>query len=186
MEIKILREAGYEETMLGLSLSYNKPVCDMTSVAKKLLGVGGSHLKYLESMQIWLDIDAARYFWQEFDTYRVGVTKQSGSTMHTITKNYLIQKDFEMDISEVMLQYLNFCIKSYNAEKINNNIVGVEQWFSRIKNNLPEGFLQRRIINTNYKVLRHIIRQRKNHRLDEWQKLCKYLQENCKYKEFLI
>lgn len=33
---------------------------------------------------------------------------------------------------------------------------------------LPEGFLQRRIVNFSYAVFANMIRQRRNHRLPEW------------------
>jgi hypothetical protein len=169
--IKILNESGYEEAMLGLSLSYNKPVCEMYKVAKTLYNKDGGHNKFLESIVIWLDITMPRYWWSEADTYRVGTTKQSESTMHTIMKKPLTQDDFYDNIPEDMLDKINKLIKQKN--------------FIQVKNMLPEGFLQRRIVCTNYKVLRHIIMQRKNHKLDMWRKFCTYLQENCRYKEFL-
>ena len=82
MKIKILKEAGYDEALLGLSLSYNTKIERMDKVAAKLYCKDGGHNKFLESICVWLDITAARYWWQEFDTYRIGVTKLgSGTTM---------------------------------------------------------------------------------------------------------
>jgi len=92
--IEIVNESGYHAAMLGLSLSYNKSLCAMYDVAKKLYNKDGGHNKFLESIQIWLDIKMPRYWWQEFDTYRVGVTKQSESTVHTVFKRELTQEDF--------------------------------------------------------------------------------------------
>ena len=89
------------------------------------------------------------------DTYRVGVTKQSGSTMHTILRRPLCQADFEGGVDPEILVALNGLIERKD--------------FRRVKANLPEGFLQRRVVGTNYKALRHIIGQRYNHRLPEWQ-----------------
>lgn len=154
MKVKVLREAGWEEAMLGLSLSYNQPVEKMPEVARKLLPKGGSHIKFLESVAIWLDITAPRYWWQQFDTYRVGMTKQSGSTMHTLMARPLRQGDFEEEIPVVVLNALNEAIERGD--------------FRAAKAILPEAFLQRRIVCTNYRELRHIIGQRHNHRLKEW------------------
>jgi prephenate dehydrogenase len=53
--------------------------------------------------------------------------------------------------------------------------------FDAVKNNLPEGFLQRRIIKTDVKTLKYIIEQRKNHRLKEWQQFCKEINEMIKW-----
>lgn len=180
--IKILEEHGYHSAMLGLSLSYNKPVHEMKKVADALYNKNKGHNKFLESIQVWLDITMPRYWWGEFDTYRVGVTKQSESTMHTLFKRELTQDDFSWSLNGELLEIINHLITKYNKEKnkgVRNNI------FTLIKNYLPEGFLQRRVVCTNYKVLRHIIEQRQNHRLEEWGVFCDYLKNNCKYKEFL-
>jgi len=186
--IEILNESGYEQAMLGLSLSYNRPVHEMGNVARKIYK-NGSHGKFLESICLWLDITASRDWWVQADTYRIGVTKQSGSTMHTLLKRQLTQDDFEGPIFQSTLEALNFKIKAYNWVKNGNKGDKYEgdlgTLFTQIKKNLPEGFLQRRIVCTNYKTIRHIIGQRKNHKLNEWVVFCAYLKENAKYKEFL-
>jgi hypothetical protein len=157
VEVKILREAGYEEAMLGLSLSRNKPVEDMPAVALKLSGKDGGHNKFLESICVWLDITMPRYWWQQFDTYRL-MTKQSGSTMYTILKRPLIQDDFVQPIQAGTLIKLNYLIE--------------RKAFRQIKVELPEGFLQRRIPRTDYKTLRNILQQRRTHKLEEWSFFC--------------
>lgn len=161
MRVNIINEDGLDEAMLGLSLSYNKEIKngdEMFAVAKKLASKDGGHNKFLESIVIWIDITAPRYWWQQFDTYRIGITKQSDSTMHTIMKRPLTQEDFETPIPEYLLMLLNAYI--------------VQKNFDAIKNILPEGFLQRRVVCTNYKVIRNIIKQRETHKLKEWQVFC--------------
>lgn len=155
MRVKILKEAGTEEALLGLSLSRNQPLEKMREVADRLAHKNGGHNKFLESIAVWLDITAPRYWWQQEATYRIGLTRQSESTMYTIMRRPLTQEDFEGDIARGTLVLLNHYIKQGE--------------FDKVKCNLPEGFLQRRIVATNYKVLRHIIQQRAKHRLPEWQ-----------------
>lgn len=171
MKIHVLREAGYYEAMLGLSLSYNRPVAEMEDVALKLCNKDGGHNKFLESIVVWLDITAPRYWWQQFDTYRVGVTKQSESTMHTILKRPLTQDDFEGDIHPDTLAHLNLLIE------------GKE--FDQVKRELPESFLQRRVVCTNYKALRHMINQRYNHKLSEWRWFCEEMYHRLNRREFI-
>jgi hypothetical protein len=184
--IKIMNESGYHEALTGLSLSYNKHVHEMKKVADKIFK-NGSHGKFLESISILLDITAARSWWQQFDTYRIGVTKQSGSTMHTITHRILSHDDFCNEIYEETLSKLNNDIVNYQRLRKDSDVPQelLDKLFRRIKDNLPESFLQRRILCTNYKTLRHIIGQRKNHKLSEWTMFVKYLQENARYKEWL-
>jgi len=154
MRVKIIKEAGYDEALLGLSLSYNQEMDRMPVVAGKLYSREGGHNKFLESIAVWLDISAPRYFWQQFDTYRIGVTKQSESTMHTILKQPISQENFEK------------AVPVETIDRLNNLLLSKD--FDSLKNELPEGFLQRRIVFTNYMALRRIIAQRKTHKLREW------------------
>ena len=171
MEIKLLGENGYDWAMLGLSLSYDQDPADMPEVAKKLAFKGDGHNKFLESIVVWLDIIAPRYWWQQFDTYRIGVSKQSGSTMHTMTKGALTQEDFEHSIPEESL----ICL---------NNLIAAKEW-ERTKWLLPESFLQRREVQLNYMVLQRMIRQRKHHNLEEWHIFIREILEQVERPEFL-
>ncbi len=154
MEIKILRESGYEEALVGLSLSFNQDPAGMPAVAQRLAFKGDGHNKFLESIVAWMDVRAPRYFWQQLDTYRVGVSKQSESTMHTMTRSRLTQGHFEHPLPEDLLRHLNELISS-------------DDW-QGVKSVLPESFLQRRILCINYMALQRMIRQRSSHRLPEW------------------
>jgi len=149
-----LEEAGYEEALLGLSLAFKKDPAGMEAVARKLFCRDGGHNKFLESMVVWLDIKAPRMWWQQFDTYRIGVTKQSESTMHTMCDRELTEDDFVGSIPKSFLQILNLAIRQ-------------RDWL-KVKRLLPESFIQRRIVCLNYKALRGMILQRRNHRLGEW------------------
>ena len=171
MKIEVLHEAGYAQALIGLSLSYKQPVKKMPQVAERLYFKDGGHNKFLESIIVWLDITAARYWWQQFDTYRIGVTKQSESTMHTLLKRPLTQDDFEGEIDPATLARLNALI---SANKL-----------ARAKCELPESFLQRRVVCTNYKTLRRMIKQRHTHRLHEWQVFCEAMREQLVHAQFL-
>lgn len=46
----------------------------------------------------------------------------------------------------------------------------------RMKSELPEGTLQRRIVMLSYQTLRRIHHQRHNHRLPEWREFCDFLE----------
>lgn len=168
-----ISEWGYDEAMLGLSLSWTSNPNRSEEIAPALSLKQGGHNKFIESMIMWLDITAPRYWWQEFDTYRVGVTKQSASTMHTITKRTLEHDDFEM-IDGVVLDYLNEYIQEYQYE---TDSIRKQQRFHMLKNLLPEGFLQRRIVCMSYKTMQNIYKQRMNHRLPEWKQFFEVIGE---------
>ena len=100
------------------------------------------------------------------------MTKQSESTIHTITKRPLTVDDFEAGVID--LGYL---------AKINSVIDTGDMY--RVKQMLPEGFLQRRTICTNYKSLRNMYYQRKNHRLPEWHIFCDALRNGLEHFELI-
>ena len=171
MKVKVIEECGLDSALTGLSLSYEQDVDNMLPVAERLAFKGEGHNKFLESIAVWLDIEAPRYWWLQFDTYRVGVTKQSGSTMHTIMKRPLTDGDFEGEIPLSFIHSLNEAIRAKD--------------FDAVKRMLPESFLQRRVVCLNYMALQRIIRQRKSHRLAEWQTFVAAIMDQVDFPFFL-
>ena len=171
MKVKVLEESGYNWAMLGTSLSREQPLTNMPRVCENLASKNGGHNKFLEFIVVWVDITAPRYWWQQMSTYRIGSSWLSESTMYTITKKELTQENFESPIPEEMLNQINQTIKMGNLEEV--------------KNILPEGFLQRRIMVTNYKALKNIVDQRHNHKLSEWRYFCKEILSQLQFSEFL-
>ena len=171
MKVNIIEEHGYNTALTGLALSYNQNPEKMKSVAQKLCFKGGGHNKFLESIILWIDITAPRYFYQQLDTYRIGVTKQSESTMHTMTKRPLWQDDFACPIPAAHLDHLNQLIEAHDWEAV--------------KHDLPESFLQRRIVCMSYMTLQRIIMQRTSHRLVEWSEFISEIIAKVKHPEFL-
>lgn len=187
MEVKVLAEAGHEYAAMGMAYSYKDraaPVEDwwegQRDKAMKrlplLAHLDGGHNKALESIQVWIDTEACRGWWSEMDTYRVGTTKQSESTMHTLAKRMPTQEDFEEDTPPVMVLAFQ---EVWKHLKENGMDIAV------LKNSLPEGFLQRRIICTNYKQLRNIIAQRRKHRLKYWDMWIDAVLEQVEHPEYL-
>jgi len=172
MKLYDIEVHGLDRAMIGLARSYNQSPEVMPDVAIKLGPKDLGHNKFLESIVVWFELEAPRFFWSEFDTYRVGMTKQSDSTMHTLKRQPLTQENFEYPIISSYLKSLNGMIsEDFKIEKL--------------KNALPDGFIQGRSICTNYKVLRHIILQRYNHKLPQWRYFCKKILWNVPHKEYL-
>ena len=139
------------------------------SLAQKLTKAGSEHCKFLRQIQVWVDLTLPRYIWSEFDTYKFN-TKNSCSTMHTAHKRELTQSDFEGFVLPSTIGYLNELIGLYKNKKIARDL-----FIHRFKCNLPEGFLQKRTVNTNYAELLNMYNQRKSHRLEEWHKICNWI-----------
>jgi len=172
LKITKLSEHGYEESVLGFSLSYNSTIERSKQILPKYAFGKSGESKFLEMIMIWVDVTFPRYVWSEADTYRIA-TKQSESTMHTIAKKELSQENFEDPIPEFYIDFLNTLIR--------NKASLVE-----IKNALPEGFLQRRIWMFSYKTLQNIYIQRIDHRLPQWKQFLNTLIQSLDHPEFIL
>lgn len=160
-------EAGYDAALLGLAHNKKQETEKMPVVAEKLAGLDGGHNKFLESMVVWLDVTAPRYWWQEADTFRLS-TKQSESTMHTLTAE-LLAVDMNDAASVEAFIAANFEPNSCSPDTLKWIYQAAEQKdIIEIKKKLPEGFLQTRLWCMSYKTLRNIILQRRTHRLPHW------------------
>ena len=171
MKVTVLREAGCDEALLGLSLSYDQPIENMPKVADKLARKNGGHNKFLESIMIWVEVQAPRFWWQEGDTYRIS-TKQSESTMHTLVKELqLIFSSEQLD--DYVRNNFDGGFLAITPETIRQmhfiaNDVGIDDEVQRLvtlKRMMPEGFLQKRMWCFSYKTFRNMVLQRMNHRL---------------------
>ena len=182
MRQKLLRCSGYEEALLGVMLSFGKTSFDnfnaskedIDRIADNLAGKDGGHNKFLEQIQYWLLIQAPLYWWKQFDTYRVGVSKSSESTMHKSWKDGLKHDMFETPIFQETMNNINELIAEYNRDDTSTNRKGYLQ--ECIFGNLPDGYLQTRMVNVNAKCLRNIYAQRKCHKLSLWREFCVFIE----------
>lgn len=139
------------------------------ALCKKLIRAGSEHRKFLRMIHVQFDIRMPRYFATELDTYKVGTTKNSSSTMHLITKRELTIDDFtadgyaRFDFEHTIIPIINKHIRNYNE-----GIVDKSDAFRAIKQLLPESFMQMATYDMSYETLLSIYHQRKNHRLTEW------------------
>lgn len=134
---------------------------------------GTEHRKYLRQIFISMDITAPLYWWKEFDTYKVGTVSNSCSTMHKIAAKEFELDDFshehlysdELDFFREVISRLNGSRQLYLDGKRK------EDWWQMIQL-LPSSYNQRRTITMNYENVFTILRQRRGHKLDEWNTLC--------------
>ena len=134
-----------------------------------------AHNKFLRMIQVWVDIKAPRFWWVEWDTYKVSTTANSESTMHRLMKDGISRDDLDyewgfdqwMDDEMVgVINSINTIIDIYHNEKLTQE--EKEKYFIAAKAFLPECYMQKRTVNLNYQVLRNMYNQRKNHRLSQW------------------
>lgn len=167
------------------------------NLMKKLANGGPVHAKYRRMITVHVDILAPLYWWKEFDTYKVGTVANSCSTMHKIAAKEFTVDDFShehlktrpLDILNRTINELNFWrdiyINGYPAESGCTEIPPKDKdsWWQMIQL-LPSTYNQRRTLMLNYEVLSNIYEWRKDHKLDEWRELCKWI-ETLPYSEII-
>ena len=151
----------------------------------RLRNAGTDHRKFMRMITVYLDITAPLYFWKEFDTYRVGVEKNSCSTMHKIHAKEFTLEDFshehveELTGDDYNMSY-DFLLRTidilnyYRKKFLETN--DKKYWWQMIQS-LPTSYNQKRTVMLNYEVLANIYKSRRHHRLDEWHTICDWIEE---------
>ena len=136
---------------------------------KRLFKGGTEHRKYLRQIFVCMDITAPLYWWKEFDTYKVGTTANSCSTMHKIADHSFTRKDFSCEhLDDDSLEFLDWMISVLNRNRSNYLETKDKRYWWNMIQLLPSSFNQKRTVTMNYENVYNIIRQRSGHKLDEW------------------
>lgn len=85
-----LTTAGYD--VVGFDLGE----ADL-NLMQRLSNAGTNHRKFMRMMPVYVRITAPLYWWEEFDTYKVGTVANSCSTMHKIQEKEFTLEDFSTD-----------------------------------------------------------------------------------------
>lgn len=171
-----------------INLGYND-----IDLMKRLIKGGSVERKFLRMIHIQMDIVAPLYWWKEFDTYKVATVANSCSTMHKIAAKEFTLDDFS---HEHLLNGLDDTYPEsnlftainvdgyecyYSPEGLLNMICEVlnhyrkvyletkdkKYWWQMIQL-LPSSYDQRRTVDFSYETALKIIKERSNHKLDEW------------------
>ncbi len=145
---------------------------------KRLVHAGPSHRKFLRQIFVSVDITAPLYWWKEFDTYKVGTTANSCSTMHKIHDKEFTLDDFSVehlndDVLNKPFKDIISCLNFFRQLYIQDH--DKDNWWQMIQL-LPSSYNQKRTVTMNYENLLNIYETRRNHKLDEWKDFCKWIE----------
>ena len=156
-------------------------------LAQRLCKAGSDHRKFLRQIFVSVDITAPLYFWKEYDTYKVGTTANSTSTMHRIHAKEFEIGDFSCERmlpSTKQLLWLSIIPELNDLRDNFNKTKDKDVWYAMIQL-LPSSYNQMRTCTMTYENLRNIYHARKKHKLDEWHTLCEWI-ETLPYAQELI
>lgn len=136
------------------------------------------------------------------DTYKIGTTTNSTSTMHKLAATPITLDCFEIGDLEKTLKVFDGepYTPNYNVEDCWENIINVcetlrkrynetkdPRYWKELIRVLPESWLQTRTWTANYEVMRNIYHQRKNHKLVEWRTFCDTIEQKLPHsREFIV
>ena len=154
-------------------------------LAMRLAKSGSTHAKYRRMIVVYADITAPLYWWKEFDTYRMGVEKNSCSTMHKIHSKEFTLEDFsyehlatythEGELCRDWHESLEATIDDLNtARKLFLETKDKCYWWQMIQL-LPSSYNQKRTVMMSYEALSSMYRDRKDHKLDCWREFCAWI-----------
>ena len=69
-------------------------------LAQRLIKSGSEHRKFMRQIFVSVDITGPLYWWKEFDTYKVGTTANSTSTMHKLASTPITAECFEIILKQ--------------------------------------------------------------------------------------
>ena len=157
----------------------------------------GAHDQFLTGIRVSFDLTFSNKAWVEAERYRFLEFVSSQSTMHRITK-FDLKESYNDYVDVRVIRIMQEKVDQYNElqqtlkqtdpdnkyeiERLTKLMV---QKYLEILYTNPAGFTLTARMTTNYRCLKNIWRQRRNHRLPEWREFCKWI-ETLPYAKELI
>lgn len=169
----------------------DKANADFTDGLKKLAKShkGEGHDQFLTGIIVQFDLTFSVKAWIELERYHFIDFISSQSTMHRITRfdldtayNEHVDQQIVDRMKEMVAEYNE--IASYGSELSEAARATLDRKYLEILYSNPCGFRLTAGMTTNYRQLKTIYSQRKNHRLPEWREFCKWI-EKLPYSELI-
>ena len=159
-------------------------------LVKATLKGNTAHHQFLTGVRVNFDLTFTNKAWVEAERYRFLEFVSSQSTMHRITKFDLDGQYIEYvdpRIIEIMKEKVALYNEMVTRKEAGENIEEgtLKKLYLEILYSNPCGFKLTARMTTNYRQLKTIYQQRKNHRLPEWREFCKWI-EKLPYSELII
>lgn len=189
-----VRVYGLEEAVQGAKFSFAvdplQVTTEITPTMEKLARspIGSGHDNFLNGVIVQFDVTFSNKVWVEAERYHFLDFVSSQSTMHRITK-FDLDQAYISYTDQRIIAIMKEKVKAYNdlqeqAKTDASLRPQLEQKYLEILYSNPAGFRLTARMTTNYRQLKTIYRQRKDHRLPEWRIFCKWI-ETLPHAEFI-
>lgn len=184
MVIDNIHVYGLENAIRGskfpMATDIQKVNDEVTNTTKKLgsCKTGTGHDQFITGIIVQFDLTFTVKAWTEAERYSFLDFISSQSTMHRISK---------FDLDEQYIEYVDSrVIDIMNELKDKYNETKDPEDYLRLLYTNPCGFKLTAAMTTNYRQLKTIYYQRKNHRLPEWRDFCEQIEQLPQFKEIVL
>lgn len=193
---------GIEESVKGAKYSYaidvNAVTDEITKTTTSLAQskAGSGHDQFMTGMIVMFDLTFSNKVWVEAERYTFLNFISSQSTMHRITK-FNLDEAYMPQVDPRIIDIMKEKVKAYNdlqAEMTTMKNEGkdtkdimekLNEMYLEILYSNPAGFKLTAKMTTNYRCLKTMYHQRKDHRLPEWKAFCEWV-KTLPHAEFIV
>ena len=139
---------------------------------------GSGDDNWLMGIIVQFDLTCTIKMWTEAERYHFFDIISSQSTMHKISKMEIEENCIEY-VPPTIIEEVERLKAQYNDDKTPEN-------FLKLVYSVPVGFKLTAGMTTNYRQLKTIYYQRRNHRLPEWREFCEWMETLPLFKELVL
>ena len=171
-------EDSVKASKYPMAVNTEKCTAEITERTKTLANceTGTGHDQFLTGIIVQFDLKFTIKAWTEAERYHFLDFVSSQSTMHRITK-FDVSNQCIKYVRKKAIENLEECIADYKEDP-------TPEKYLEVVYNAPVGLQLTARMTTNYRQLKTIYQQRKNHRLPEWKAFCKWI-ESLPHSEFI-
>jgi hypothetical protein len=138
--------------------------------------IGSGHDNALNGIVVQFDVTLPVKVWTELQRYHFVDFVSSQSTMHRLAQMDL-KTAFDPNTDERVIEIVKELQDKYNA-------TGAKEDYLRLLLSCPVGLLLTARMTTNYRQLKTVYKQRRNHRLPHWHVFCEWIEQLPYVREF--
>lgn len=164
-------EESVKASKYPMAVDTNALSGDITETVKKLAQSpkGEGHDQFLTGIRVNFDLTFSIKAWTEAERYRFLDFVSSQSTMHRLSK-FNLRLQYNKYVDERVIEIMENLVAKYNETQDSQD-------FLKAVYTNPCGFELTARMTTNYRSLKTIYSQRKNHKLPEWREFCKEIEK---------
>ena len=164
-------EDSFKASKYPFAVDVNTVDGSMTDRIKSLANckMGTGHDVMMQGIIVQFDLTISNKVWVELQRYHFIDFVSSQSTMHCISK---------MDIKCMCNEYVSDVVIA-EVERLKEIYLKTKdsEDYLRLLYNIPSGFELTARMTTNYRQLKTIYKQRRNHRLPDWNIFCDFIEK---------